>query len=387
MEKYTDLRGKGIVFLLVLWFLWFLNFGTRTMFSPLLPLIEDEFLVSHARATSVLIFLGVGYAISLFTAGLFAGRIGYKRAVVVSLYTSSLVFLAMPFVQDLNTLYLASFIIGLSMGVYFPSVIPLVTGSFAEKDWSRAIAIQDCAAPVSIFVTPFIALGLLHFVGWRWIFCIYAGFFLIAASTFALMGQEVTILHPRKAAFADLMKNKSLWIVAALTVVALSVNLGIYFIIPLYLTKELSADITFANTVLGISRFGGTVIAIVTGLFINRIQLKKTMFLVFLISGILTMLVGFVALPFIGLFLFLQTTCVTVFFPVSLVVAAKVFSAETRGMAMGIVGTISTIVAVGITPYLLGLSGDLVSFRFGIIILGALAVLSSWIPLCLEIPE
>ena len=111
------------------------------------------------------------------------------------------------------------------------------------------------------------------------------------------------------------------------------------------------------------------------------------MFHVFLLSGILTMLVGFVSLPFIGLFLFLQTTCVTVFFPVSLVVAAKVFSTETRGMAMGFVGTISTIVAVGIVPYLLGLSGDLVSFRFGIIVLGALAVLSSWIPLCLEIPE
>jgi MFS family permease len=99
------------------------------------------------------------------------------------------------------------------------------------------------------------------------------------------------------------------------------------------------------------------------------------------------MLVGFVSVPFIGLFLFLQTTCVTIFFPVSLVVAAKVFSVETRGMAMGIVGTSSTIFAVGIIPYLLGLSGDLVSFRFGIIVLGAVAVVSSWLPLCLETPE
>jgi hypothetical protein len=32
---------------------------------------------------------------------------------------------------------------------------------------------------------------------------------------------------------------------------------------------------------------------------------------------------------------------------------------------------------VGITPYLLGLSGDHMSFRFGIFILGALGVLSS----------
>ena len=383
MARFPALRGKGIAFLLVLWFLWFLNFGMRTMFSPLLPLIEDEFLVSHARATSVLIFLGVGYAVSLFSSGLFAGRIGYKRAVVVSLYTSSVVFLAVPFVKDLSTLYFASFVIGLSMGVYFPSIIPLVTESFAEKDWSRAIAVQDCAAPIAIFATPFIALGLLHFVAWRWIFCIYAGFFIISATTFALLGQEVKILHPRKAAFGALMKSKSLWIVASLTVVALAVNLGVYFIIPLYLTKELSANITFANTVLGISRFGGIIVAIMAGLFINRIQLTKMLFFIFLISGILTMLVGFASLPFIGLFLFLQTTCVTAFFPVSLVIAAKVFSRETRGMAMGIIGTISTIVAVGIIPCLLGLSGDLISFRFGIIVLGAIAVLSSWLPLCL----
>jgi predicted MFS family arabinose efflux permease len=33
--------------LFVFWCLWFLNFSTRTIFSPILPLIEDSLQISH----------------------------------------------------------------------------------------------------------------------------------------------------------------------------------------------------------------------------------------------------------------------------------------------------------------------------------------------------
>ena len=46
-------------------------------------------------------------------------------------------------------------------------------------------------------------------------------------------------------------------------------------------------------------------------------------------------------------------------------------------MATGYIVTLGVIFGLGIIPYLLGVAGDLLSFRFGILILGILAILSS----------
>ena len=62
MERYSNLRGKALLFLFFLWFLWFTNFITRIVFAPILPLIEDEFMINHAQASSIFIFLSAGYS-------------------------------------------------------------------------------------------------------------------------------------------------------------------------------------------------------------------------------------------------------------------------------------------------------------------------------------
>jgi hypothetical protein len=48
-------------------------------------------------------------------------------------------------------------------------------------------------------------------------------------------------------------------------------------------------------------------------------------------------------------------------------------------MATGLIVTLATIFGMGITPFLLGLSGDFLSFRFGIFLFGVLVILSSGI--------
>ena len=52
--------------------------------------------------------------------------------------------------------------------------------------------------------------------------------------------------------------------------------LGVYFVVPLYLTKELSLDIAYANKIFGISRIGGVFVAIMAGFIVDRFGVKKT---------------------------------------------------------------------------------------------------------------
>jgi MFS family permease len=375
--RYPELKGRAVLFLLLLWFLWFSNMCVRTLFSPILPLLEDEFVISHARASSLFVFQAAGYGISMFFSGFFSGRIGYKKSIVLSLVITSALFFLIPSVKAFSLLYLFSFLLGLSIGVYLPSAIPLITEYFAEKDWGKSIAIHDSGASVSIFSIPLIALFLLHFVQWRGIFTVFGAVFLISAVIFALVCHEVKVKPSQKNIFGDLIKNRSLWIMAVLFTSAAGANLGIYSIIPLYLTKELSFSIGYANTILGISRLGGIAVAVLSGFLVDRINLKKVLFVITLLTGIFTIFLGAVSVRYLGVFLFLQAVIVTGFFPVGLVSITKMFNSEVRSMATGTIITLTIIFGVGVIPYFLGLSGDLISFRFGIVVLGILVCLSS----------
>ena len=76
MEHHNELKGKAFLFLLFLWYLWFINFTVRAILAPILPLIEDEFVVSHAKASSIFIFQSIGYAVSVLLSGFYSGRFG-----------------------------------------------------------------------------------------------------------------------------------------------------------------------------------------------------------------------------------------------------------------------------------------------------------------------
>jgi MFS family permease len=120
-------KRKRALFLSLLWFLWFNNIYARAVFSPILPLLEDEFVVSHAQASSIFMFQSIGYGIALFFAGLYCGTFGYKKSIALSLVVASATFSLIPFVKSFSTFYVLSLVIGLSSGAYIPSVIPLIT--------------------------------------------------------------------------------------------------------------------------------------------------------------------------------------------------------------------------------------------------------------------
>jgi NNP family nitrate/nitrite transporter-like MFS transporter len=334
-------------------------------------------MINHARASSLFIFLSTGYGAAVIVAGFFSGKFGYRRSIALSLGLPGLVAFLIPLVQSFYLLYLFAFVIGSSAGFYLPSAIPLITEYYSEKNWGKAIAIHDTGAPSAIFVTPFIALFLLHFFPWRGIFIVLACIYLICSIFFYFVASEVKVRNRPKTVFSDLIKIKSLWLMAVIWAFSAGANLGIYSIIPLYLTKELQLNIGYANTILGFSRFGAVGTAFACGFLMDRFNLRKTMFIVMIITGAFTVLMGMVSVRFIGIVLFLQAFFVTAFFPVGLVAIAKTFSREMRSLATGIILSVSIVSGSGIIPYLLGVSGDTISFRLGITILGIFTALSS----------
>ena len=243
MARYSNLRGRALSFLLFLWFIWFVNFTIRIVFAPILPLVEDEFMVNHAQASSIFIFLSAGYGVAVIVSGLFSGKFGYKKSIILSLLLLGLVAFLIPLVHKFFLIYLFAFVLGFSVGFYLPSAIPLITEYYSEKDWGKAIAIHDTGASSAIFATPFVALFLLQFFPWRGIFVVFGCIYIACSIIFCFVSTEVKINNPPKAVFNDLIKIRSLWLMAIIWVFGAGANLGIYSIVPLYLTKELQLNI------------------------------------------------------------------------------------------------------------------------------------------------
>jgi MFS family permease len=353
-----------------------MNFNGRTLFSPILPLIEDEFGVAHARAASIFTFISFGYALALFSSGMINGRLGSKRTILASLVISACIFFFIPTIHTFNLFYPVAFLMAFALGVYLPTIIPIITEYYEAGVWGKAIAIHESASSFSIFAAPFIALFLLTFLPWRAIFMVMGGVALLSALVFHLTATEIDQGGSGHKFNAGLLKRREIWIMGTLWIFCSGCILGLYFILPLYLVKELGMDVRYANSVFGFSRAGMVVVAIAAGFVADRVNVRTTFFFVVLATGVMTMLLAVKDVRLIKPLLFIQATISGSFPPLALVAISRMFDRQSRGQATGFIITLGMI-GTGIIPYLIGLTGDLVTFRLGIFLLGFCTFLAS----------
>ncbi|MBP1712280.1 MAG: narK, partial [Deltaproteobacteria bacterium] len=215
------------------------------------------------------------------------------------------------------------------------------------------------------------------YLPWRGIFVLIGAVTLLCGTVFLFLGPEVKTHKEGPNPFWKLIKRRPLWIMGIIWLFAAAANMGLYFIFPLYLTKELQIPLESAHAIFGFSRLGGIGVAVAAGFIVDRLSLRKLIFFILLLTGLLTLSLVYRDLQSLKILLFLQASIAVGFFPVALVLVSRIFETEVRGQATALIVTLGVVFGTGLGPYLLGLSGDLLSFRFGIGLLGILTALSS----------
>ncbi|MBU1138257.1 MAG: MFS transporter, partial [Proteobacteria bacterium] len=143
MEQNSLSRALGG--LLFLAGLFFLNFTSRVIFSPLLPFIEQEMGLDHAQAGSFFLFISAGYFFSILASGFVSAQIGHKKTIVLSTIASGAVLLTLGFCTNLFTLRLTLFCLGLAAGLYLPSGLATISRLVAPAYLARGMAIHELA--------------------------------------------------------------------------------------------------------------------------------------------------------------------------------------------------------------------------------------------------
>jgi NNP family nitrate/nitrite transporter-like MFS transporter len=366
-----------IFFLLLFWSLWYVNFSARTVISPLLPIIEDEFAISHAVAGSIFSFLSIGYTMTLLLSGALSPRIGYKRSITLGflILMTSLFFLR--YSTTYTSLAVVSLFIGLGAGIYLPSAIPLITAVFGREHWGKAIAFHETGASFSVFSIPLLTAIALRFLNWRDIFFILSAACLIVCTFFCIFSPDPSPRKGKRVRFSSVLHRGDFWVMAILWVFASSCALGLYNVIPLFLVKENGMHLETANTIFGFSRIGGFFVAITAGFLVDRYGAKKILFLVILFTGLSTMSLALVqTIPFLVVMLFVQATIYPAFFPVALVAISRLTDFNERSIFTGTTIAIGVIIGIGLTPVILGAVADVWNFKVGIFSLGALTTVS-----------
>jgi NNP family nitrate/nitrite transporter-like MFS transporter len=365
--------------LFIFWGLWYLNFSTRAVFSPILPLIEDTLSLSHGEAGGLFGSLAIGYSLTLLAAGRFAAVWGYKRTVISGFIGIGLVFIGLQWAESYTAFHILFFFLGVATGTYLPSILPIITETYESKHWGKALGIHDSAASLSIFSIPILVSIGLYFLSWRILLLILGvGSLLLPIYFWKIAMEPKRERSQPKSLLLGLFKNKSIWIIGFIWIFAAGSCLGIYSILPLYLIKERGIDFHFANTLFGISRVAGTFVSILTGFLIDRYGYRTMLIFSLVTTGLSTIGLSLSSsLPMILTTLILQATLSLAFFPAGLAAVSNLTVLSERSMAIGVAVSIGVIFGMGGAPFALGLIADRYSFQVGITWLGILTTLSA----------
>jgi len=366
--------------------IFFLNFLSRIVFSPLMPAIEKDLGASHAEAGSLFLMMSLGYFVSLLGSGFISYRLTHRRTILFSAAAVGFAMLCVGFSGGIWTLRLSMLLLGLAAGLYLPSGIATLTGLVPTRHWGKAVAVHELAPNVSFFAAPLIAEGLLKDISWRGVVMSLGFACLLAALAYSRFGKGGRYPGdaPTFGALKTLWGSPAFCIVVALFCLGISGSLGVYTMLPLYLVAERGIDRNWANTLVALSRASSLGMAFLAGWVNDRLGPRWTLTAVLLLTGTATLILGAGPTPWVIAMLFVQPVAAVCFFPPGFAALSTVGSPGLRNMAVSIAAPIAFMVGAGAVPAGIGVMGDVNSFGSGIAMVGVLILAGSGLSFLLK---
>jgi len=190
---FESLRSRwdyGHTVLLLGWFGWISIYLCRSVLAPVLPLVMEEFSLTHAQAGLLETAYLAGYIVIKIPAGLLANRFGIKRTLAVGTVgyavATALNFRATGFLH----LFALRFLIGLFQGVHLPLANTLLSVHFGKRQ-GRAIGFHESGPNVGNSIAYPLSVAIASSMGWRYAFLLLSlPAFLLAAAVSVILREE-----------------------------------------------------------------------------------------------------------------------------------------------------------------------------------------------------
>jgi len=363
-----------VPFLLFLTAIFFINFLTRVILSPLLPTIERDLNIGHSEAGSLFFFISLGFLMGLLSSGFVSSHLTYRRTIILSSVAVGGSLLAVSLSYNLLWIRLGLIVQGLSAGLYLPSGIATLTDTVSSEHWGKGIATHELAPILAYIASPLLAEGLLIWFSWRQITGLVAGTAIVLGAAFWRFGRggDFPGQTPNPETLRVLLTRPSFWIMTGLFGMGISGSLGVYSMLPLYLVSARGLERGLANTLVGVSRIAGLGVIFIAGWATDRLGPKRTMGGAFLATGLATILLGIAPGKWFFPPLFLQPVLAGCFFPAGLAAVSKIGPPQVRNVAVSLIIPVAYLLGGGAIPAGTGVMGEHGLFSLGIVLVGML---------------
>ena len=375
--------------ILILTSIFFLNFTARITPAPLAPRIESDLNLSHAETGTLFLFISMGYFITLVGSGFISSRLNHKRTIVASNTALGVALIGTAFCSGPWTMRLGLFSVGMAAGLYLPSAIATLTSLIPSQHWGKAIAIHELAPNLSFIAAPLISEAVLVWFSWREVFLVLGVMALIMSPVFVRYsrGGDFKGEAPGFSALGQLFGNLSFWLMVILFSLGVISTLGLYTMLPLFLVSEHDIDRNAANTLIAFSRVPSVLMAFIAGWATDRMGPRRTLQIVLLIAGLMTLSLGMASSSIIRVLVFTQPLIAVCFFPAGFAAMSLIVPSNLRNIAVSLIVPLAFVAGGGLAPIFIGFIGDEHSFALGIMICGGLIAIGSFFAGWLTFPE
>ncbi len=381
-------RDKVGITIFLAW-LFFLGFVTRVLFAPLMPAIEQDLGIGHSQAGGLFFMMSFGYLLAPICSGLISSKIHHVGTLKLSAWAIGAALLPFIFVSELWAIRFLLIIIGMAAGIHLPSAIATITAEIRKDDWGKALSIHQSAPPLSFVSAPLVAALLLSWFSWRYVLVIWAVLALASALVYTFMGKGGRFAGklPSPVNVKTIVSKPAFWIMVFLFAMAMGGNAGIYAMLPLFFVNERGMDLTYANTMIGLSQVSGVVMVFLAGWITDKVGQKPAMAVSLLTAAILTILLGTLHGGLLLAALFIQPAVLSSFFPAAFGALSRIAPPALRSVTNALGPPLAFMMGGGVLPAVIGHLGETYSFSAGIVMAGCFMLIGPVLLLFLKLGQ
>jgi MFS family permease len=167
-EQIKKAWGYRHVVVVVLWFIFLIDYFDRLIILVFLPYIQNDLSLTTVQIGWLGSIFFFGYALSQILAGFLADRIGPKKVATISVWTFTLVTFVTGLIQNFWQFF--SLRLALAVGEaqdYVPGV-RMIANWFPRRELNRAIAFHSSSVTVALAICPIIVTQIAAAFGGNW---------------------------------------------------------------------------------------------------------------------------------------------------------------------------------------------------------------------------
>ncbi|MCK8602097.1 MFS transporter [Desulfoferrobacter suflitae] len=361
--------------------IFFTNFFARIIASPLMPSIEADLHVNHSQAGVLFLVIAAGYFVTLAGSGFVSCRLTHRRTIILSALVLGLAFVATSFSNTLSGMSIGLLVVGMATGLYLPSGIATLTSLISPQHWGKAIGVHELAPNTAFVIAPLVAELFLSWFSWRAVLTAVGATSFFIGVAYAIWGRggDFPGEAPAFSSIRALFHERKFWVMVALFSLGIGGSVGVYAMLPLYLVDGRGMNLSWTNTVVATSRIIPLAMSLLSGWAADRFGKSRTITMVLLFTGLLTVLIGIVPDSWVVLVVFLQPMLSVCFFPAALAALSSIGPASARNVVVSFTIPLSFLLGAGAIPTLIGFLGNRGCFALGIVAAGGLIMAGAFL--------